>query len=269
MSEDLQALWKVWVPATLVNFAFMPMWGRIPMVAATSLIWSCILSSMRGGDVIHSEEMAGGGLISGANFTLVREGLGELFSSPVDDDHSMSHLCLSAAGPDRVGWVAKVAGKVADSGGNITHSKMVRLGKDFTILMHVSISPEKKKLLVAALKADRELKPLNIQTSDLQPLESKNLDEKVMGVRIHCVGEDRPGMLSAIAKKVSEENLSVENITTEIRMIGGKREFVINCDCTATHALAKEEVDSLFEDFSGLKEDIGFDVIDVRVHLEK
>ena len=52
MVEDLQALWKVWVPSTFVNFAFMPMWARIPWVASTSLIWTCILSAMRGGSEI-------------------------------------------------------------------------------------------------------------------------------------------------------------------------------------------------------------------------
>ena len=76
-------------------------------------------------------------------------------------------------------------------------------------------------------------------------------------------------MLAAISKKLSEENLSVEDITTELRMIKGKRDFVINCNCTATHALGKSEVDSLFEDFSVLKEEVGFDVLDVRVHLER
>ena len=48
VNEDLVALWKVWIPSTLLNFAFMPMWARIPWVASTSLIWTCILSAMRG-----------------------------------------------------------------------------------------------------------------------------------------------------------------------------------------------------------------------------
>ena len=70
MQDDLLALWKarakerdsqkrcvtarrsfpsqVWVPATLFNFSFSPMWMRIPVVASTSLLWTCILSSMRG-----------------------------------------------------------------------------------------------------------------------------------------------------------------------------------------------------------------------------
>merc|ERR1719454_1565921 len=48
MEEDLIALWKVWIPSMFINFGFMPMWGRIPWVASTSLFWTCILSAMRG-----------------------------------------------------------------------------------------------------------------------------------------------------------------------------------------------------------------------------
>ena len=53
MSEDMVALWKVWVPATIINFSFCPMWARIPFVASTSLIWTFILSSMRGSNDIE------------------------------------------------------------------------------------------------------------------------------------------------------------------------------------------------------------------------
>lgn len=264
--EDIPALWKIWMPATIINFAFMPMWARIPTVAATSMIWSCVLSAMRGGDVAHSDDLVGGAPTAG-NFSLVREGLGDFFSSPVDIDKTKAHVYISAAGPDRVGWVAKVAEKVADWEGNVTHSKMVRLGHDFIIMMHVAVPPEKKAGMVKALRTDRELKPLNIRASFLSRRETNGRAPANMGVRIHCVGLDKPGMLAAISNKVSEENLSVENITTELRMRGGRKEFVINCDCTASHALEKEEVDALFEDFSVLKDEVGFDVVDVRVHL--
>ena len=50
------ALWKVWVPATIINFTFSPMWLRIPFVASTSLIWTVILSAMRGSNDIITEE---------------------------------------------------------------------------------------------------------------------------------------------------------------------------------------------------------------------
>lgn len=47
-SEDCVALWKLWIPVMAVNFSVMPMWGRIPVVATASLLWTCIISYMRG-----------------------------------------------------------------------------------------------------------------------------------------------------------------------------------------------------------------------------
>jgi len=45
---SLKALWGVWVPAQLVNFAFVPRHLRIPYVAAVSFGWTVILSVMQG-----------------------------------------------------------------------------------------------------------------------------------------------------------------------------------------------------------------------------
>lgn len=47
---DLYALWQIWVPATMFNFSFSPMWMRIPVVATTSLVWTMVLSAMRGAE---------------------------------------------------------------------------------------------------------------------------------------------------------------------------------------------------------------------------
>lgn len=46
MKEDLFALWKIWVPATALNFAFMPMHLRIPFVAGVSLLWTAVRPSI-------------------------------------------------------------------------------------------------------------------------------------------------------------------------------------------------------------------------------
>ena len=46
---------QIWIPATFMNFAFSPMWLRIPVVASTSLVWTIILSSMRGGSEVPVE----------------------------------------------------------------------------------------------------------------------------------------------------------------------------------------------------------------------
>lgn len=267
MKDDLLALWKIWIPSGIINFSFMPMWGRIPWVAATSFIWTCVLSSMRGGDVVHAPDMAMGS-VSGASMTLMEEGIEEMiYSSPVELDKHLAHFCISAAGPDRVGWVSTLASAVAEKDGNITHSKMIRFGQDFIVLMHVAVPPEKLGNLVSYLKKSDELKPLNIQTSFLTKRQTI-LDKKPkMGIRIHCVGEDRPGMLAAIANKVNEEKLSVENITTELKMgKNGKRDFVINCDCTSTRRSTPDELELLTQDFTEVKDAMNFDILDVRVH---
>lgn len=188
MKEDLLALWKIWVPATMANFAFMPMHLRIPCVAATSLVWTCILSSMRGGDVAHSEDMAGGA-VTGASYSLLQEGLDAFNTSPVELDDNMYHVNISAAGKDRTGLVADLSRHIAKQGGNVTSSKMQRLGEEFIIQMHVAIQPEKASNFVKSLKSRELTRHLDIQTTRLtKRCSSKN---SVFGMRMHCVGEDR------------------------------------------------------------------------------
>lgn len=190
MKEDLLALWKVWVPATIVNFSFMPMHLRIPFVAGVSLLWTCILSTMRGGDIAHGEDMAGGA-VTGATLTIMKEGLGTLFTQPVELDRDMSHIMITASGHDKPGWVALLSRTVADWNGSVTHSKMVRLGKEFIIQMHVSVKPEEHRALINALKRSQSLKPLNLQCNTITRRHTGTYEAPVLGVRIRCVGCDR------------------------------------------------------------------------------
>lgn len=264
MGEDLKALWKIWVPSTFLNFAFMPMWGRIPWVAGTSFVWSMILSALRGGAVTEGDELTG--TVTGESYQLLKASVNDFLASPVDLDRTLSHVCVSASGPDKIGWAAKLAGAVAELGGNVTHSKMVRLGQEFTILMHVSVRPEKKKKLVSGLYSDEGLEPLNLRVSSLTRRQTGMFMPATYGLRIHCVGEDRPGMLAAIAKSISGKGMSVENITTELRQgPHGRRDFVVNTDVTTTQILEEEGLDVLLKDIQKLKEQLKLDVLDIRV----
>ena len=194
MKEDLMALWKIWVPATVINFAFMPMHFRIPFVACVSLLWTCILSAMRGGDVVHGEELAGGA-VTGSTYQLLKEGLDENFNTtPVEVDWNLAHVNISAAGKQRPGLVALLARHLANVGGNVTHSKMVRLGEEFIIQMHVAVPPEKLDEILKSLKSKNLTKELDIQATKLtrRDYDSTGMAKRaVMGMRIHCVGADR------------------------------------------------------------------------------
>jgi len=46
--KDVVDIWKVWVPAQLFNFAFSPLWFRVPYVATVSVLWTSIVSFTRG-----------------------------------------------------------------------------------------------------------------------------------------------------------------------------------------------------------------------------
>lgn len=188
--EDMLALWKVWVPSTFLNFAFMPMWARIPWVAGTSLLWTCILSAMRGGDLSHGEEMAGGA-VTGATLHMMEEGFDVLFTQPVELQADRAHYCITAAGTDKPGWVAILSRAVAEAGGNITHSKMVRLGNDFIISMHTDVDFGQQKELIRKLKKNPELRPLNINCSQLSRRTTGTYQPPALGVRVKAIGKDR------------------------------------------------------------------------------
>ena len=190
MEEDLKALWKIWVPSTFINFAFMPMWGRIPWVAGTSFLWSMILSIMRGGTITDGEELVGSAL-TGETMHLFEDSLHDYFASPVDIDTAKAHICISASGPDKVGWVAILARTISTHGGNVTHSKMLRLGSQFTVLLHVSVAPENRKKLISGLYSEDDLDPLNLKISGLSRRQPGTFAEPTLALRIHCVGMDR------------------------------------------------------------------------------
>jgi len=264
-NEDMLALWKIWVPSTILNFAFMPMWARIPWVAGTSLIWTCVLSYMRGGAVVDPEDVAGG-QISGATYKIAISGIRELFACPVELDPTKNHLCISANGPDKVGWVSLLANAVADNGGNVTHSKMVRLGDEFTIMMHVSVNPDDLKKLREALVDTEEMAPLGIRVSSLKRRVTGNFSEPMVGLHIHCCGEDKKGMLAAISTRLAREGLSVENLTTELEVVNGKRNFVVKAACTASNDHTEEQLQELRKKIGSLQDELNLDLMDVVIH---
>ncbi|CAJ1957745.1 unnamed protein product [Cylindrotheca closterium] len=265
MKEDLLALWKIWVPATAINFAFMPMHLRIPFVAGVSLLWTGVLSAMRGGDIAHGDEMAGGA-VTGSTYLLLKEGLDAFNTTPVEMDLNMSHLNISAAGKNRAGLVAMLSRHISDNGGNVTHSKMTRLGSEFIIQMHVAVQPLKRQSFLKSLKSKHLTTELDIQAVQLSQRSTAAHSAK-MGMRIHCVGNDRPGMLAAVSEKVASKGMSIEDITTKLRVSkSGEREFVIDALVSSTTLLDRADLDHVIHDISSLQEDLSLSHFDVRVH---
>lgn len=299
--EDLVALWRIWVPATLVNFAFMPMHLRIPFTAGVSLVWTCVLSAMRGGDAVHGEDMAGGS-VNRASYPIFMEGLDAFNTTPVEMDRNLDHVSISAAGKDRPGMVAQLASHIASQGGNVTHSKMVRLGEEFIIQMHVAVPKEESHSFTKSLKSSDLKDLLDIQATRLNRRKSSHRTRAVLGMKIHCVGNDRyvlsffftsslvpflrkvhwvyltrlislysyvfrPGILADVTNRIAKKGMSLEDVSTSIRLSStGQREFVIDVLASSPNIKDKENLDQYVADISSMEEDLQLSHMDIRVH---
>jgi glycine cleavage system regulatory protein len=146
---------------------------------------------MRGGDIAHGTEMAGGA-VTGESFHILEESIDSLFDKPIQDlDIHRDHMVLTASGLDKPGWVAKLSRVVSDAGGNVTHSRMVRLGNDFIIQMHVSVEPYQRKALLSHLRKHADLKGLHVVCNALSRRNTGTFDAPTLGVSVRCVGADR------------------------------------------------------------------------------
>eukprot|EP01052_Picozoa_sp_SAG31_P056532 SAG31_NODE_16237_length_717_cov_1.056634_2_plen_139_part_00 len=125
-----------------LNFAFMPMWARIPWVASVSLAWTMVLSAMRGASEVpvdpdDVDSMSMGGHVSGTTMKMMAAGRKEFFGGSVKLDASQAHMVIVAHAPDRRGLATSILREVTESGGNVGTAKMLKLGGGFTMMLHV------------------------------------------------------------------------------------------------------------------------------------
>ena len=73
-------------------------------------------------------------------------------------------------------------------------------------------------------------------------------------------------MLASVSEKLTDEGLSIENITTSLQKgKGGRREFVVHADCVTTRYMTEDCVTEMAAKLGTLKETLDLDVVDVRV----
>jgi len=212
MKEDLVALWKVWVPSTLLNFAFMPMWARIPWVASTSLVWTCILSAMRGSSDLPAQEAYG--QVDARSMELVSRAL---ISPAPRLDPRREHLLLNICGEDRRGLISDVTRTLYENKASVTTSKMMCLGKEFAITMHVECEPEAIDALKATLSSTGKLLTgLDVSVRKVQPLEEEMQKQKpAFTGQVSLSGVDRPGLIYHLAEVLTAQGLNIEHMQTE------------------------------------------------------
>lgn len=48
IKDDLATIWKLWIPAQMINFTYIPIHLRMPFITGVSFAWTIILSMTRG-----------------------------------------------------------------------------------------------------------------------------------------------------------------------------------------------------------------------------
>ncbi|KAJ1461077.1 hypothetical protein M885DRAFT_508659 [Pelagophyceae sp. CCMP2097] len=294
--DDLRALWQIWVPVTLVNFAFSPLWMRIPVVASTSLVWTMVLSSMRGSDkplvrrgthvegvddkldiVLDpgEEDVILGGHVSARTMELFARGLARrAFAAPqavgaaaaAAAADAEAHLCVVCHGEDRVGLVSLLTRWIYERGGNITGSKMLRMHDEFSIILHVTAPNARaahvlRKELLAPECRPGALGALAIQARELGGGAAAHGAGRE--ARLRLTGADSPGIVFSVTKMLSAHGLNIDELATDTVPIEAddgsvKPWFLLECYATATEALRGDAaLGRLDADLDKLRKDLG------------
>jgi len=216
--EDLPALWKLWIPSTIINFSLMPMHMRIPWVASTSLIWTCIISYMRGDDMETNPDEAMN--IIGGNQGRPLQALYDLgvAAKPCYEyDRSKAHVLLTATGRDKIGFIEEVAGAVDEHTGNILDVKAYKVGREFVTILLAECDPSKVDSMVGALQKGRGVK-VSVQHTqpwrdDAATSDSPRCKDGVTYTgHLRANGPDRPGIVLRLTQILAEWQLDITSL---------------------------------------------------------
>jgi len=247
--EDLVALWKVWIPSTFLNFAFMPMWARIPWVASTSLIWTCILSAMRGG----SKEPVTKPVFVAVDADTMALVTKTVVGPPPRLDPSQAHVLIIVRGRDRPGIISTITQRLYAQKATITTSKMLSLGDEFAIMMHASCAPDNLTALIHGVSGGspgkasrlRETRTGSVQVEDdgitlsiraLKPPLTEHTPQPAVVAKLWLTGVDRPGLLFHLSEAIAEQSLNIEHLQTEQHeTAGASRHFSVHCHVVSSN----------------------------------
>ena len=192
----------------LVNFAFSPMWLRIPVVASTSLAWTCILSAMRGaGDSELQLELEADPDRAFDLYGNQGRALGEvaarLRGHSATLDPAKAHLVLTAAGQRRSGLLHKLTEVILKGNGNVIESRALQLGSDLTLMMLVEVDHAHSGALHMALaELQRSAADVHLIIRKMLPAEAGRSGSaagpKLSVSRFQLAALDRPGLVHIV-----------------------------------------------------------------------
>jgi len=226
--EDLVALWKLWVPSTIINFTFMPMHMRIPWVATTSLLWTCILSYMRGGDDVMPLDPDEAMNIGGSQGRALKEtyDLGVSAKPEYSYDKTKEHQLVTINGRDRIGFIQEVTQQVAENAGNVLDVKAYKVGREGVLIMLLESDPSTAKAMRKSITSlsQKGSAPVQVSVQSTQPWLSDTdsprcKDGIAFTAHLKATGPDRPGLLRDLTRFLSDQNLDIMSFSCNQHLV--------------------------------------------------
>lgn len=121
-------------------------------------------------------------------------------------------LVLTISAHDRPGIMSRISTTITAGGGNWLESRMARLAGQFAGIVCVECSKNDEPQLRAALK---KLNDEGIHVHALGPGDLSDYPY-TRHMRIDIFGNDRPGIVSQLAKAISQAGANIEELNTSI-----------------------------------------------------
>jgi len=123
-------------------------------------------------------------------------------------------LVITAIGPDRPGLVERLSSVIAESGGNWEGSRMARLGGQFAGVVQIGLPEDRLAALESALASltDTGISAQVVHRGG-EDLPRGEQEERVALVEV--VGQDRPGIVSAISKALADAGVNVVELASD------------------------------------------------------
>lgn len=257
LSEDVQALWKVWVPAMIFNFSFCPMYMRIPCVATTSLLWTMILSYMRGNDD-HLPALD-------AIFTDLNRihFLDKRALSRSEPDMQKAHIVITATGKEAgddcvpTHLLPSVTQRILEYGGNVQESRVAILAGELAVIIVADCPHNTSKQMQNELKQymkrkDNGFLDVRFRSLDASKVHQESCKELTGHFKLSAF--DRPGIVFNVTNYLEKRGVRIVDLTCEQKDadIDGVKQSLFfmegtmkaDTDCT-NHDMVKKSFDSL------------------------
>jgi len=163
------------------------------------------------------------------------------------------HIIISALGPDRPGIVSELSKVITDSDANISESRMIRLGGDFTMMILASTAQEKIDSLLDSLNQINNIEvythETNLALEDDEPSEAK----------IVLSGTDNEGLVYSLTEKLAEHNINIIEMNTGVvnAPMSGAALFLLN----GLISYNKNKLDNLKEELAKLSDELDVDIV--------